>query len=283
MGIIATEEILRMNRARRIYKPFLTLLTIIAVAGGGALSVLPAPASAQAEKAAPPAESGTTITPVIDPEANKLLMEMGNTLKSAASFTVQADINYDQVIKTGQQIQYGGSVNLTVERPGRVFAQYEGDLDSRKVWYTGKELVVLDSDKNFYGEIPVSGSIDDAMDSLMRKYGFTFPLADIIYSDPYKAFTTNAAAGVVIGDSMINGQECRHLAFVEKYIDWQIWVSDGAQKLPCKLVITYKTVPGGPQYSAVFSHWSINPAIDASVFTPALKGAERINFVNAEN
>lgn len=272
-----------MNKIRYVMKAVFALLLLITVTGSAALILSPARASAQAEKSPPPAASSTDITPVIDPEADKLLMEMGNTLKSAGAFTVQADINYDQVIKTGQQIQYGGSVNLTVQRPGKVFAQYEGDLDSRKVWYTGKELIVLDSDKNFYGEIPVSGSIDDAMDSLMRNYGFTFPLADIVYSDPYKAFTTNAAAGVVIGDSMINGQECRHLAFVEKYIDWQIWISDGAQKLPCKLVITYKTVPGGPQYSAVFSHWSINPSIDASVFTPALKGAERINFVNAEN
>ena len=36
---------------------------------------------------------------------------------------------------------------------------------------------------------------------------------------------------------------CRALAFVEKDIDWQIWIEDGPQLIPCKLVITYKTRP----------------------------------------
>lgn len=226
-----------------------------------------------------PAETAP-VTPVIDPVADKLLKSMSATLASAKTITFRADINFDQLIVSGQQIQYGGTANVTLQRPDKVYAEYAGDLTGRKVWYTGKDVTVLDVDKKFYGNLPVPANLDDAMDKLMVEYGFTLPLSDVVVSDPYKAFVTNVAAGVVIGDSTINGQSCKHLAFVEKFIDWQIWISNGKEALPCKLVITYKTIPGGPQYSAVFSDWAINPAIDASVFTPVLpEGAVQIEFI----
>ncbi len=250
------------------------------------IAVLAAPFAAGLNDAR--AQDGPAVTapaaPVIDPVADKLLRAMSKTLSSAKAFTFGADVNFDQLLVSGQHIQYGGAAKLTVQRPDKVYAEYAGDLQRKKIWYSGKDVTVLDVDKNFYGKLPVPANIDDAMDDLMEDYGFTLPLSDVVVSDPYKAFVTNVAAGVVIGDSTINGESCKHLAFVEKFIDWQIWISNGAQALPCKLVITYKTLPGGPQYSAVFSDWAINPAIDASLFTPVLpEGSEQITVLKIEN
>jgi len=223
-------------------------------------------------------------TPVVDPVADKLLKSMSDTLSSAKTLSFNADINFDQLIVSGEQIQYGGAAKVMLMRPDKVYAEFAGDLNAKKVWYSGKELTVLDLNTNFYGKLPVPSTLDDAMDNLMEQYGFTLPLSDVLVSDPYKAFISHVWAGVVIGDSKINGQACKHLAFVEKYIDWQIWISEGAQALPCKLVITYKTLPGGPQYEAEFHDWAINPTFDASAFTPVLpKGAEQIEFMKADN
>ncbi len=223
-------------------------------------------------------------TPVVDPVADKLLKSMSATLSSAKTLSFNADINFDQLIVSGQQIQYGGAAKLMLMRPNKVYAEYAGDLNAKKIWYSGNELTVLDLNTNFFGKLPVPSTLDDAMDNLKNQYGFTLPLSDVLVSDPYKAFMSNVWAGVVIGDSKINGQTCKHLAFVEKYIDWQIWISEGAQALPCKLVITYKTLPGGPQYEASFYDWAINPTFEASAFTPVLpKGAEQIEFIKAEN
>ena len=223
-------------------------------------------------------------TPVIDPVADKLLKSMSATLASAKTLNFNADINFDQLLVSGQQIQYGGEAKLMLKRPGMVYAEYAGDLNAKKVWYTNGEVTVLDLNTNFYGKLPVPSTLDEAMDNLMTQYGFTLPLSDVLVSDPYKAFVSNVAAGVVIGDSNINGQKCKHLAFVEKFIDWQIWIPEGAQALPCKLVITYKTIPGGPQYEAVFHDWAINPAVDASAFKPVLpEGSEQIEFMKADN
>ena len=53
------------------------------------------------------------------------------------------------------------------------------------------------------------------------------------------------------------GVPCRHIGFSTDRIDWQLWVADGAQPLPQKLVITYKTEEQSPQYTVIFSKWSL--------------------------
>src|SRR3990167_10208532 len=75
--------------------------------------------------------------PVIDPVADKLLKDMSKTLSSAKAFTFTAAINFDQLLVSGQQIQYGGAASLTVKRPDKGFAEFTRDLDGKKGWYSG--------------------------------------------------------------------------------------------------------------------------------------------------
>ena len=89
----------------------------------------------------------------------------------------------------------------------------------------------------------------------------------------------NIQYGFDLGLNDVNGRSCRTFAFVEKDIDWQIWIEDGPQLIPCKLVITYKTQPAQPQFTAVFTDWDFAPRIAEPVFTPDLPpGTEKIPF-----
>ena len=77
----------------------------------------------------------------------------------------------------------------------------------------------------------------------------------------------------------VNGRGCHTLAFVERDIDWQIWIDTGPQLTPCKLVFTYKMQPSQPQSSAVFTDWDFAPRIAAPAFTPNLPaGTQKIPF-----
>ena len=59
----------------------------------------------------------------------------------------------------------------------------------------------------------------------------------------------------------------------------QLWVAQGDQPLPCRLVITYRAAEGQPQFWAQFSDWNLSPDVsDAQfVFTPP-EGAAKIAF-----
>ena len=118
----------------------------------------------------------------------------------------------------------------------------------------------------------------------MNKYGYTPALSDFLYSDPYKILMEKVLSGFYVGPGDVNGTECYHLAFVEKYIDWQIWIEAGDKPLVRKLVITYKTIPESPQYIAVFSDWNLNKTISDSLFEPVIpKAAKEINMAVLKN
>jgi hypothetical protein len=113
----------------------------------------------------------------------------------------------------------------------------------------------------------------------MKVMGFSPPFSDLLHSDPYAILTKNVQYGFYAGLTQVEGQRSHHLAFQEKKIDWQIWIEDGVQCVPLKLVITYKTLPGAPQFIAVFSQWDLMaPAPDGMFAANLPSGADRITF-----
>ncbi len=210
-----------INCRLNLSRPFIaTALLVLSCALAGYLCGSSLSAQESENDAPPVQQRPKEIKPIVDPAADDLLRAMGSTLESAKEFSFSADVTFDDLLPSRQKIQYGGEASVTVKRPGEVYAVYKGDLHSRKIWYDGKEVTVLDTKDNFYGQIGVPPKIDQTMDYLINDYGFTLPLSDILISDPYGSFMGNVSAGVVVGDSEIDGKRCRHLAFVEKYIDW---------------------------------------------------------------
>ena len=217
----------------------------------------------------------------IDPDALEALKEMSDALQSAKEFSFDAEITNDNILDTGETIQISGTLTAAVKRPNQVYAKYTGDVNTREVWYNGDQLTLFMPGDNFYGKLKTPGTIDATMDFLIDNYDFSLPLADIMSSDPYTSVMETTTEGFVVGNSMVRGKECTHLAFRAKYVDWQIWISNDDPALPYKLVINYKELEGVPQYQAIFSNWSLDPKLSASVFKPEIpKGAVKIDFID---
>ena len=87
-------------------------------------------------------------------------------------------------------------------------------------------------------------------------------------------------SGYYIGLSDVDGVNCHHLAFSQPKVDWQLWIEAGEKPLPKKLVITYKGLPGVPEYRAIYSHWNFEPKFREGqfTFTPPEK-AVKIDFM----
>jgi hypothetical protein len=80
--------------------------------------------------------------------------------------------------------------------------------------------------------------------------------------------------------TLIHGKSAHHLAGRTATVDYQVWIAEGAEPLPLRVVLTYKTSEGEPQYRAQFSDWNLSPAIQDSqfAFTPP-EGARKIAFL----
>lgn len=222
----------------------------------------------------------TAPTPAIEPVAQRLLQEMGKYLTSAKHFSFHAEIDFDDVLPTGQKLQFGASYDVAFERPDRLYSEYRGDLGVRRFSYDGKSMTLYDPLLNAYATEQAPSSVDGLLDELAKSYGFAPPLSDFLHSDPYQTLRDNVLFGFYVGSSNVDGVRCNHLAFVEKRIDWQIWIEDGPQWVPRKVVITYKTIPGSPQFTAVLSDWDLTTPLAEPLFETQLPpDAERIDFL----
>jgi hypothetical protein len=63
-------------------------------------------------------------------------------------------------------------------------------------------------------------------------------------------------------------------------VDFQVWVAQGNEPLPRRIVITYKDENGQRQFWADLSNWNLAPDLSDALFafTPP-NGAERIQFL----
>jgi hypothetical protein len=78
----------------------------------------------------------------------------------------------------------------------------------------------------------------------------------------------------------IAGKPADHLAARTADIDFQIWLAQGEQPLPLRVVLTYKKEVGQPQFRANLNDWNLAPKIDeaALAFSPPA-GAETVPFM----
>lgn len=88
-----------------------------------------------------------------------------------------------------------------------------------------------------------------------------------LYSDPFSVLLENVTAGRYAGIHDVRGARCHHLAFRQSNIDWQIWILEGKNPVPRKVVITYKNIDLVPQFEAFISNWDFSPNLPKTFFT----------------
>ncbi len=195
-----------------------------------------------------------------------LLRQMSDYLSAAEEFSFRTEVTTERVLESGQKLHFGRAAEVYVRRPDKLYVEVTGDLENERIWYDGEQFTVLDLRKNEYEQAKVEGDIDSALDHMAEAYGESSPLADLVYSDPYAILVENVETGMYVGLHEVRGVKCHHLAFTQKNIDWQIWIEDGAQPVPCKAVITYKDAESVPQFTAVLYDWEFSPHLPDSLF-----------------
>ena len=100
-----------------------------------------------------------------------------------------------------------------------------------------------------------------------------------MFSNPYSVLTANVKSGQYIGLNSVGGDKCHHLAFRQKSIDWQLWISADQNALPRKLVISFLELSGQPQTQVEFTNWNLSPRLAAGQFTfRAPTGVRRVEM-----
>ncbi len=250
--------------ARRLEFPFSVFILALIL-----LSVIGAPrASAQYETA-----------PNIDPEAAALLQSMSNYLGSRSGYSFKAEIMYDEVISSGQKIQYNAESVTYLTKPDKFAVSYITDRGGYRLWYDAGLATILEVPENDYSTAELPGTVDQALNNLTDEYKFAPALSEFLFINTYKTLTKSITSGVNVGPSRVSGTMCQQLVFRQRDIDWQIWIEDGKRPVPRKLVITYKNRPESPQFIALIKDWVSDKSIPSAAYKPEIPNINsRVEF-----
>jgi hypothetical protein len=218
----------------------------------------------------------------IDPQATKLLRASTDYLASQKRFTVETRSTLEVVLTSGQKLQFGNTVNMAVQRPDRLWAARSGDVVDQVFYYDGKTLTLHNPGEQFFATVPAPGTIEEMLDFARTSLDIIAPAGDLVYRNAYDILMDGVTSAFVVGKGMVEGVRCVHLAFRASDVDWQIWIQEGTQPLPRKLVITSRDVTSAPQFSVVMTRWNLAPTLADGKFrfTPPA-GARGVGFLPA--
>ncbi|NJL83538.1 MAG: DUF2092 domain-containing protein [Chloroflexaceae bacterium] len=197
----------------------------------------------------------------------QLLEQMCGFLKTQPAFTVELDITYDNVLESGEKVQYSAYQTTTVRKPDRLRSDYLGDERNTRFYYDGNSFTLFSPDLNLFATKAAPPTIDEAVENIAENYGVVIPLSNLFVSDPCAVITPIIQTSLFIGIDMVNRVEGYHILLVAEDRDVQVWIGKDQPPLLMKVVITHKNLPSSPQYTAVFSSWDFNPSISDETFT----------------
>lgn len=239
-------------------------------------------AAATPEPAATSATAGTpSATPQsVDPAATAALKRMTDYLASLPAFSLDTSNTIDVVLDSGQKIQFDSATAFTAKRPNMFYGKRHGDIIKQDFFYDGKSLTLSNPDSNVYAVIAAPATIDETLDFIANELDIVAPAADLLHKDALQRLTGNASNGIIVGQSIIEGKTCDHLAFRSPDVDIQVWIEAGDKPAPCKYVITTTDLPSMPEFSVTVRDFNAAPKLTDAMFqfTPA-QGATQIDFL----
>ena len=200
-------------------------------------------------------------------DAKRLLKGMSDYVAGQESISFAYNSSLELVTKQDQKVAFASSGDVTLRRPDKLRATRTGGFADVEMVFDGKTASLLGKDARVYTRVEIPGSIDNLVDVLRDKYHVPLPAADLLLSSPYEQIMPLVTDIKDLGSGVIRGQECDHLAFRTKEVDFQIWIHQGDHPYPCRYQITTTQVKGWPEYTIDVRSWKTGSDVPADDFT----------------
>jgi hypothetical protein len=190
-----------------------------------------------------------------EPTAEALLKSMSDYVSAQKTLDLTFDSDIEIITPQLEKIQFTSSGEVLLNRPNKLRAHRVGGYADVALFFDGNTVSILGKNANAYAKFEAPGTIDQLVEALRAGHGIALPGADLLLSNSYETLVADVIESKYMGRGVIDGNECEHLAFRNADTDWQLWVRVGDRPIPCKMVITSKSVNSAPQYTLRVKSW----------------------------
>ena len=202
---------------------------------------------------------------IVQDSAIDAIKAMSTYLMQQQTLQIATVGSLDVVTDDGQRIQLDGTTTYKIKRPGFVI-DYVSDIKSRRFIYDGKNFTVYSPKLGYYATVPAPPTNKEVLDTIYNKFGISLPLEDLFrWGDGNEDRVKALKSAYKVGTATIDGTETDHYAFREDDVDWEVWIQQGDQAVPRKLVIVDRNDPAKPTFNTRLT-WVVNPTFTDADF-----------------
>jgi hypothetical protein len=221
------------------------------------------------------------LNPSIPPKVSEVLTRMAEFLDSTPIFTGTAVFANDVMQPDGHVLEFGGTIDLTIHAPLRAKIAIQDRTGPNVAVILDGETLSVSTDMNnqfYYDSIIQLGDLTVSLGFLAEEFGIPRPLQGIVSANVLAMFA-DVSSGNYVGEAIIGGLLCDHLVLHADTQDVQVWVTQGDQPAPARILIVHRGSQGQLRESMQFSNWDFSPDLPADFFTlPIPENGERFHF-----
>lgn len=229
--------------------------------------------------------SGDARAQTPDDAARDVFKKMTDYVSSLDAIGIDYSVALEAVTTEGIKLQFPASGQILLDRPNKFRVTRTGGHSDIELVSDGETVTLYGKKANAYAQNAAPESIDAFVNKAREERGVELPGADLLLSNVYEELTEPVTEAMYLGNGVIDGVECEHLAFRTPEVDWQIWVATGDKPYPCQYVVTSKWTTGAPEYQLRIRKWDDSPEVsDQSFKFEPSDGAKKteLSEINAE-
>src|SRR3954470_151476 len=162
-------------------------------------------------------------------DAEALLKAMTDYTAAQKAISAAFDSDIEIVTPELEKIQFTSSGKLQLARPDKLrVTRTGGDTDVQLV-YDGKTVSLYGNNAKVYVQADVAGTVDQLVDQMQARSGAAMPGMDLLLTHSFEELMSTVIQARHIGQGVVDGVECEHLAFRGTDTDWQLWIETGAK------------------------------------------------------
>ena len=218
--------------------------------------------------------------PAIDPDAIDALHKMGAFLRDQQKFTVRATATTDDLLSSGQKVQFSGTMDMMVRRPDRLRADIRGDRRDEHLYYDGKTFTIFGERVGYFASFAAPPTLAELKTETEKRTASTCRWPTSSTGARSRTGPRRSPRRPRSASPPSKGPPATTTPSGRRTSTGRSGSSRGRKPLPRKLVITTTGDKSRPQHSAVMS-WDLSPQLGEELFTfvPPPE-AHKIDFEN---